>query len=78
LPTILRINGYRFFFFSNEGQEAPHIHVEGYDGYAKFWLEPVRLAQSKGYNATVQNNLRKLVVEHESLFVKRWNEYFAG
>ncbi len=28
MPTVLLINGYRFFFFSNEGNEPRHIHVE--------------------------------------------------
>lgn len=40
MPTIMRIDGYRFFFFSNEGSEPPHIHVEQAERYAKFWLNP--------------------------------------
>ncbi|MCI0405089.1 MAG: DUF4160 domain-containing protein, partial [candidate division Zixibacteria bacterium] len=44
MPTVARIKGFRFFFFSNEGHEPPHIHVEHGDKYAKFWLEPVELA----------------------------------
>src|SRR5262249_55675133 len=40
MPTVLIIQGFRFFFFSNEGSEPPHIHVEKGDGYAKFWLNP--------------------------------------
>ena len=28
MPTVLNIRGYRFFFFSMEGSEPPHIHVE--------------------------------------------------
>lgn len=28
MPTVLRVGRYRFFFFSNEGQELPHIHVK--------------------------------------------------
>ncbi|MBI4007657.1 MAG: DUF4160 domain-containing protein, partial [Planctomycetes bacterium] len=47
MPTILRIKGYRFFFFSLEGREPPHIHVEHAGKYAKFWLEPVELARSR-------------------------------
>jgi len=27
MPTLLRVEGFRFFFFSNEGQEPPHVHV---------------------------------------------------
>jgi hypothetical protein len=36
VPTILRAQGYRFFFFSNEGDEPPHIHVERAECAAKF------------------------------------------
>ncbi len=28
VPTVLRWNGYRFYFFSNEGAEPPHIHID--------------------------------------------------
>ena len=36
-PTGLRVGPYRLFFFSNEGGEPPHIHVEREDPPAKFW-----------------------------------------
>jgi hypothetical protein len=42
VPTVLRWNGYRFFFFSNEGAEPPHIHVDKGGATAKFWLEDLR------------------------------------
>lgn len=76
MPTVLRILGYRFFFFSNESTEPAHIHVESGDGYAKFWLNPVILADSVGYNSTELNKLRKLTQDNESLFIEKWNEYF--
>lgn len=28
MPTVLRIGRFRFFFFSNEREEPPHIHVK--------------------------------------------------
>jgi len=45
VPTILRVAGYRFFFFSNEREEPAHIHVEQAERYAKFWLVPISLAE---------------------------------
>ncbi len=36
MPTVTRIGAYRFFFFSNEGTEPPHVHVEREDALAKF------------------------------------------
>lgn len=38
MPTLLRVESFRFFFFSNEGQEPPHVHVSKGDGVAKVWL----------------------------------------
>ena len=49
MPTVLRIYGYRFFFYSLEGTEPPHIHVEHGENVAKFWLQPVSLAESHGF-----------------------------
>jgi len=48
MPTIMRIGPYRFFFYSNEKGEPPHVHVDYLDGNAKFWLEPILLASNKG------------------------------
>jgi hypothetical protein len=48
VPTLLRVRGYRFFFFSMEGREPPHIHVAHAGRYAKFWLDPVLVADVRG------------------------------
>ena len=77
MPTVLRVGKYRFFFFSNEGTEPPHIHVESGDDYAKFWLSPVELARSVGYAARETNRLKGIVIEHRSLFLEKWNDYFG-
>ena len=76
MPTVARLAKHRFFFFSNEGHEPPHIHVESGDAYAKFWLEPVTLAHSIGYNASELTRLRKLVLDHKERFQEKWHEYF--
>jgi Domain of unknown function (DUF4160) len=40
MPTILRTNGFRFFFYSNENDEPAHVHVEKGNAEGKTWLEP--------------------------------------
>ena len=77
MPTVVRIGRHRFFFFSNEGTEPPHVHVESGDAYAKFWLEPVSLDKSIGYNASELTRVRRLVLEHQERFQERWHEYFS-
>lgn len=78
MPTVLKVGKFRFFFFSNEGSEPVHIHVESDDKYAKFWLEPVRFAKSVGYSARELNEIRRLVIDNVTLFKERWYEYFGG
>ena len=76
MPTILRIGGLRFFFYSSEGSEPPHIHVEQDDNVAKFWLDTVELASSYGFSAKEINSIRKLVAEHQATLLQAWHEYF--
>ena len=77
MPTVLRIGKYRFFFFSNEGNEPMHIHVESGDAYAKFWIEPIQLAKSIGYSVKELNEIKKIIIEHKDLFEEKWYEYFG-
>jgi hypothetical protein len=77
MPTILRVSGFRFFFYSMEGSEPPHIHVEHGNNVAKFWLQPVSLAESHGFRTHEVNRLRILVIEHRLSFLEAWNAHFA-
>lgn len=78
MPTLLRIDGYRFFFYSAEGdpREPPHVHVTSGDKVAKFWLDPVKLASSKRIRASEIVIIQAIVVAHQSLFLGAWNAYF--
>ncbi len=42
MPKVFEIEGYRGFFFSNEGAplEPVHIHIQKGMGEAKFWVTP--------------------------------------
>jgi len=46
MPTVLIIEGFRFFFYCNE-HLPKHVHVEYGEDVAKFSLEPVELVKSK-------------------------------
>ena len=76
MPEVLRIRGFRFFFFSREGIEPRHIHVERAEKYAKYWLDPVALAESRSFRSHELTELRRLVEEHREEFIDAWNEHF--
>jgi hypothetical protein len=78
MPTIFRVRGYRFFFFSREGNEPPHIHIEHAARHAKFWLDPVELSESKGFRSHELTELAHLVEAHKYEFKSKWDEHFGN
>ena len=77
MPTVLRLLNWRFHFYSNEGDEPLHIHVDTGDGACKFWLEPPRLARSEGISPTELKRIEAAVFTHADLFREKWHEFFA-
>jgi hypothetical protein len=76
MPTILRIGNYRFFFFSSDREEPVHIHVERDDLIAKFWLDPIRLQESGGFNRSEVLKIKKIVEKNKITLLEAWNDYF--
>ncbi|MGC8639396.1 MAG: Imm26 family immunity protein [Isosphaeraceae bacterium] len=77
MPTVLRIGRLRFFFFSNEGNESPHIHVKAAEDEAKFWLAPVALASNHGFNGSELTEIERLVEQHQLVFLEAGNEHLG-
>ena len=74
----MRLGRFRFFFFSNEGSEPPHVHVQRDRSLAKFWLEPVVLASATGFRPAELRTIEKLVRGQAGSFLEAWHEYFSG
>lgn len=81
MPVIFRYNGYRFFFFSNEGNplEPCHIHVRKGSTIAKFWIVPdVRLEQVYDMSPQELRKLLTVVKQNQELIKRKWDEYFSA
>ena len=77
MPTVLRSGAYRFFFYSADRHEPPHVHVEREDRRAKFWLKPIRLQESGGFGRVELARLQALVEQNAEGLVRAWDEYFG-
>lgn len=77
MPVVLRKNGVKYFFFANESNEPPHIHVEASGKAAKFWLNPVSLCKNYGFNAKEINAISQIISENKDLLRKSWDEFFS-
>ena len=78
MPTVMQIGPYRFFFFSNENQEPPHVHVKAGENEAKFWLDSVRLAANHGFRPRELNEIERMIKEHQVRLMEAWDEYFSN
>ncbi len=79
MPVVFIAQGFKFFFFSNEGdpREPLHIHVRKEQNLAKFWIAPeVRLADSYGFSAVELNKIRKIIDNKKAEIEDAWNEHF--
>jgi hypothetical protein len=56
-----------------------HVHVQGPEGEAKFWLEPsIELARSFGLSRRAVNMLSSVVRNHEREIIQAWKEHFGS
>jgi hypothetical protein len=78
VPTALRTGPYRFYFYSHEPNEPPHVHVDRDDLSAKFWLVPVALARNFGFSAKELARVESLVEENRDMLLEAWNGHFGS
>ena len=78
MPTVLRVGPYRFFFYAGDGNEPSHVHIERDEKIAKFWLEPVRLQRSGGFNRVDIKQMQSIVVEHQKQLRGAWHEFLRN
>ena len=77
MPTVLRSGPYRFYFYSHEPNEPPHIHVDRDNATAKFWLVPVALARNWGFPAAELGRIEAVIIVNEEALLEAWYEFFG-
>jgi hypothetical protein len=77
MPTVLRWKGYRFFFYSADGWEPPHIHVVKDGCEAKVWLRELSLATNAGYAARDLGEILRMVGDKQGEFLEAWHDHFG-
>jgi hypothetical protein len=77
MPTVLRVGPNRFYFYSHETTEPPHVHVDRNERSAKFWLEPVALARNLGFGAAELRRIQWIVGQHQVELGEAWRGYFG-
>lgn len=77
MPAVLLWRGYRFYFFSNEGSEPPHIHVDRGGSSIKCWLETIEVARNFVFSDREARMIEEKVREERQRFLEAWNDDFG-
>lgn len=77
MPTVFRIGPYRFYFYSHEPNEPPHVHIDRGTLSMKAWLDPVALAVNHGFRGHEINGILNDVEANRDALLEAWHEYFG-
>ena len=82
MPTVLYVLGWRFFFYSNEGNEPMHIHCQKGEKEAKFWMDSktfdVREAFSFNLNSRDKREVKKIIFDYFDHIENEWKKFKKG
>jgi hypothetical protein len=76
MPTIYRFDGFRFFFYSNEGSEPAHIHVSKGDGECKIWLIDLEMEYCHIFTVSEKKIIVKIVRNNRDKFLNEWVKFY--
>lgn len=77
MPTVLRVDGYRFYFYSHEPNEPPHVHIDRAECSAKVWLSPIVLARNAGFRSSELTTILGIIRDHQAELLERWHDFFG-
>ena len=76
MPTILLLHGWRFYFYSNEGNEPMHIHAGKAECECKYWVDAdaFEIRQAFAYNMSARDTreVRRIIFENFDYIVAEW------
>lgn len=72
MPVVLRVKGYRCFFYEADLSEPPHVHVAKQGSEAKFWVNPIGLAKSRGFREHELNEIEAILAKHWEEILQAW------
>ena len=79
MPTVLFINGWRFFFYANERDEPIHIHCRKAEKECKYWLDPENFDVKEAFTFNMNNKdkrqVKKIIFEYFESIESEWNQF---
>jgi len=74
MPIILRVKGYRFWFYEADLDEPAHVHVGKEGTEAKYWLDPVRMARAGRFRPVNLREIERIIHDNLEFLLHAWDE----
>jgi hypothetical protein len=72
MPVVLRVKGYKFWFYEADLDEPPHVHVGRESKEAKFWLDPIKQARAGRFRPVELREIERILNDHRSFLLGAW------
>jgi uncharacterized protein DUF4160 len=75
MPVVLRVNGYKFFFYEADVvNEPPHVHITKDGNEAKFWLNPIQVEREGRFRKTDLRDIERIIRENHDFLLSAWEK----
>ena len=75
MPVVLRVQGYKFFFYEADVANEPgHVHVSKDGNEAKFWLDPVKVAREGRFRKSDLRDIEHIIEDNLQFLLSAWEK----
>ena len=72
MPVVLRLKGYKFWFYEADLDEPSHVHIGKGGKEAKYWLEPVKLARAGRFKPAELGEIERIIDDNLDFLLTAW------
>jgi len=74
MPVVLRIRGFRFWFYQADLDEPAHVHVAKEGKEAKYWVEPISVARRGRFRDHELNEIETILIVYKDDILRAWQK----
>lgn len=74
MPVVLRLKGYKFWFYEADLDEPPHVHAGKQGREAKYWLNPIAPARVHGFRPQELSEIEHIIADHKGEILDAWEK----
>ncbi len=75
MPVVLRVNGYKFYFYEADiANEPPHVHVTKDGNEAKFWLSPMKVEREGRFRKSDLRDIERIIKDNLDFLLTSWEK----